>query len=151
MRKHGFQRPFHPYQIFITTATALSVIFFSIFVLPLLPEPALATISSVYAIMFFVTVTVWAVLTGSNPSDPLEDPNKKHCSLCRLEVSERSRHCVRCGRCVVNLDHHCKWLNNCIGESNYRYFALLCVIFLLFSGLELISSIVVLSLSLIHI
>ncbi|MCB0370870.1 MAG: hypothetical protein KDD45_15965 [Bdellovibrionales bacterium] len=28
-------------------------------------------------------------------------------------------HCKRCRRCVEFFDHHCKWLNNCIGAKNY--------------------------------
>ncbi len=29
-----------------------------------------------------------------------------------------------CGTCVPMFDHHCLWLNQCVGELNYRYFLL---------------------------
>ena len=37
-------------------------------------------------------------------------------------------------RCVRNFDHHCKWLNNCIGERNYREFFRLLISVSLFSA-----------------
>ena len=27
-------------------------------------------------------------------------------------------------RCMARLDHHCAWLNNCVGFNNMRYFLL---------------------------
>lgn len=39
-----------------------------------------------------------------------------------------SRHCSRCGRCTRGLDHHSKFLNNCIGRGNYENFLRLVIL-----------------------
>ena len=39
-----------------------------------------------------------------------------YCHLCGTPVTESSKHCKRCDRCVSGFDHHCIWLNNCIGD-----------------------------------
>lgn len=34
-------------------------------------------------------------------------------------------------RCVNDFDHHCQWLNNCIGKENYKiFFALITLVFI---------------------
>lgn len=53
----------------------------------------------------------------------------KYCALCRSRVGARSTHCQKCGRCTAGFDHHCDWLNVCIGHANYHwFFALICCV-----------------------
>nr|PVC50628.1 palmitoyltransferase [Theileria orientalis] len=60
-----------------------------------------------------------------------------HCNVCNF-VDPSSKHCNVCNKCVMKFDHHCIWVNNCIGASNYRHFILLLVFALLFLGLVIV-------------
>ncbi|KAI9734514.1 MAG: palmitoyltransferase akr1 [Cirrosporium novae-zelandiae] len=44
------------------------------------------------------------------------------CMQCMFRRPLRSKHCKRCGRCVAKHDHHCPWVNSCIGANNHRHF-----------------------------
>ena len=41
------------------------------------------------------------------------------------EAQEEARYCQECGKVVPGLDHHCVWLNTCVGKRTYHYFFLL--------------------------
>jgi hypothetical protein len=44
------------------------------------------------------------------------------CGGCGIDVCAGSKHCRVCDRCTGHFDHHCRYLNNCIGAHNYRWF-----------------------------
>uniref|UniRef100_A0A0G4G0R8 Palmitoyltransferase DHHC domain-containing protein n=1 Tax=Chromera velia CCMP2878 TaxID=1169474 RepID=A0A0G4G0R8_9ALVE len=47
---------------------------------------------------------------------------KAACVTCQVLRAPRSRHCPECGICVRKKDHHCWWLDWCIGVGNQRSF-----------------------------
>jgi len=77
------------------------------------------------------------ITTKSDPSDPIVRQDRYHkltktyfpekdyeyyCNFCEAHVQEKTKHCGRCNRCTAKFDHHCVWLNNCVGWTNYRAF-----------------------------
>lgn len=44
------------------------------------------------------------------------------CPQCCVYRKPRARHCQCCNRCVEKFDHHCPWINNCIGGRNLGMF-----------------------------
>jgi hypothetical protein len=57
------------------------------------------------------------------------------CHSCHIQRPNRAKHCRVCRRCVSIFDHHCPFVNNCVGRGNYRYFFVYC--FFLHSSLFL--------------
>ncbi|XP_061659115.1 palmitoyltransferase ZDHHC23-A [Syngnathoides biaculeatus] len=79
-------------------------------------------------------------LTGSVQSEetsdfPVSRPSGKwsKCPVCKIARPPRAGHCRTCGACVQRLDHHCVWINSCVGQGNHRSFLLTLCVFLLTS------------------
>lgn len=78
-----------------------------------------------------------AIPGGDHPAAPKENDviaaartqGKTYCSLCCVSQPPRTYHCKDCGRCVSMRDHHCVWLDNCIGERNAGAFLAFLVLF----------------------
>lgn len=47
-----------------------------------------------------------------------------YCHQCGNIKPDRCHHCSRCKVCVLRMDHHCPWLNRCVGFHNHKYFIL---------------------------
>ncbi|XP_033743053.1 palmitoyltransferase ZDHHC15B-like isoform X1 [Pecten maximus] len=46
----------------------------------------------------------------------------RYCEKCKCIKPDRCHHCSVCGACVLKMDHHCPWVNNCVGFTNYKFF-----------------------------
>lgn len=42
----------------------------------------------------------------------------KKCKKCNSVKPPGSHHCSICLHCVARMDHHCPWVNNCVGYYN---------------------------------
>ena len=52
--------------------------------------------------------------------------NTHFCTECRPTdlIPSRAWHCYICGYCISRRDHHCFWINQCVGILNFKYFIL---------------------------
>lgn len=50
----------------------------------------------------------------------------KRCPQCYVVRPPRVHHCSVCKGCVMKMDHHCPWINNCIGQFTQKFFILFC-------------------------
>ena len=63
------------------------------------------------------------------------------CPFCNVIRLPKSRHCNICGKCVDRYDHHCPWVNNCIGRANHSRFYAHLILILAYCTTSLINAI----------
>ena len=59
---------------------------------------------------------------------------QRFCRTCLIYRPPLASHCGNCDQCVKNFDHHCKYVNNCIGPRNIFPFIMLANIYPCIAG-----------------
>ncbi|TWW79287.1 putative palmitoyltransferase ZDHHC11 [Takifugu flavidus] len=141
-RINGWSWPLQPFQVLGWLLYGyLAIVSFGIYI-PLLPLPWNHLVSALTALAFIVHFFTHIAAATIDPADasvrakqnysspmPLYDRSKQahviqdlRCYLCDIKVGPKVKHCGVCNKCVEDFDHHCKWLNNCVGGRNYWCF-----------------------------
>jgi hypothetical protein len=63
---------------------------------------------------------------------------KNFCFECRNVIPKRGYHCDICHVCIQQYDHHCTWINNCVGKKNigrFIFFLIFLILTLAFIGI----------------
>ncbi|XP_071321774.1 palmitoyltransferase ZDHHC12-B isoform X4 [Trachinotus anak] len=70
-----------------------------------------------FVLLVLVSVLLYFAVSLMDPGFILSDDSD-------LQQPMRSKHCQTCQHCVRRYDHHCPWIENCVGERNHRWFVL---------------------------
>lgn len=154
-RLNGFQYPLGLRQVCLVFLYIISTAAYFVIINTLIQNVQLLNILLViHSILVFIVSMLWYNVETINTEDfafgnmySIEE-NKKcekaikkylNISISRVVLdvkscgmsnprSNKSHYCSECKKSVVGLDHHCTWLNTCIGMRNYRpfYALLLC-------------------------
>lgn len=146
-RINGLQLPLHPLTVVGWITLLVFILAAYLLIIP--------TFQPVIQLPLYATISVLIVIhVGSHVAALLIDPadtelrkistrkvvpefdRTKHshviengrCHLCNIKTSStRTKHCSVCNKCIEKFDHHCKYLNQCVGRQNYVPF-LMCVV-----------------------
>jgi palmitoyltransferase len=91
-----------------------------------------AFISSIILVFLFYIILL-CKKSSYNPIEYVNEKNllklvekgediKEYCPKCLIKKKKFTVHCFICDVCIEDFDHHCSWINKCVGEKNYKFF-----------------------------
>jgi palmitoyltransferase ZDHHC1/11 len=81
-------------------------------------------------VLSILVIRFWYLTVSIDPEykPEIDDPNKISKNCLGYPIQRSTMFCSSCRKTIQGLDHHCLFLNNCIGTKNYQYFILLVII-----------------------
>lgn len=115
---------FFTYLLFGGVSTAVV----KVSVMPLASENALNLVATLVSYYGFICLAILCHLkcmaTDPGAIPKIFVPGLPQCPKCIGPKPYRVHHCSTCNRCILKMDHHCPWMNNCIGFYNQKHFVL---------------------------
>ncbi|KAG9335367.1 hypothetical protein JZ751_005289 [Albula glossodonta] len=71
-----------------------------------------------FVLLVLLSVLLYFAVSLMDPGFVLSDDDSE------AKQPMRAKHCQTCQHCVHRYDHHCPWIENCVGERNHRWFVL---------------------------
>ena len=118
----------------LTVFITFSIIYFFLpylrkqgFLLPII-EYSFSLSTLIYIILYIYTAISNPGIIVKNKIDSWIDiinsgkNINKMCPYCMVEQFKLSKHCFICNKCIESFDHHCHWINNCVGHLNKPIF-----------------------------
>ena len=134
-------------QIFYVSSMVMLLYIHLTLVIPFSPASTFTYIETlVHILVWIITAISFFLASCKDPGYLKQEYQLMHllenfhsddiCPRCEVLTTPRSHHCAICDRCVERWDHHCPWINNCVGVSNGNYFMAMlvstCLLFLLY-------------------
>jgi hypothetical protein len=128
VRKNGFELPLSIYQLISCFCFVLSTAASVILIAALCRSPLPAVLVPLNILLFIIVVYNWIYATSVDPAVEVDEITSCFgLSILESKVSRSNSYCVDCNKTVYRMDHHCLFVNNCIGSRNYAYFFCLIV------------------------
>lgn len=114
--------------LFLPPASSFLPFWHKTLLLPvLITSPYLALYLSYSTSSHHITPSTYSTALTRYPYDYTIYHPHISCRTCHWSKPARSKHCSICRTCIERQDHHCIWINNCVGLDNYSYFIALLI------------------------
>ncbi len=137
----GLRPPFSRHQYLAWSVFTISVLVLYALCIPVLSEDLQLRVAVSHALILVFSSYVFYTISCHHPGRPKfpdspsaeDEANSLWCSRCqhKIPLNSKTRHCSVCKQCVSGFDHHCVYLNQCVGRDNYRLFILMCICLIL--------------------
>lgn len=139
VRKNGMERPYSSDQVIACTGHLVSAVCLYVAAGALLLHQSVSQVQGIRSLTIvmltlhiptmLLLVASWISCERIDPARPVGETLANGWLGFKLTGPrwEKARYCAVCRKAVPGLDHHCTWLQTCVGQSNYaQFFTIAC-------------------------